>query len=260
MSIELKPCPFCDGNASPHKNVSRVSCDRAGCNASTAAHINIGGAIQAWNTRTPSTPEPLTSESVIKGGEVSVHPALVAYAEILEAFHKREVKPQDTVEDKLLQWQACYAFLFKRMNELLMGTKPDNYTAIPHEPKIGRSIGLGDEISMAEQVAIDGYWVISIASMSQIARERFCRMVAVIKRGGQVDVVARCDGKDYRWECDSLKYFKFSDSKPVSVSLRECHFNVEAICGNTPEFNWRTSDIEIVIKAVLDAAGLKYVD
>lgn len=57
--------------------------------------------------------------------EISVHPALMACAEILETFHKREVKPQDTVEDKLEQWQACYAFLFQRMNDLLVNAKPE---------------------------------------------------------------------------------------------------------------------------------------
>lgn len=48
---------------------------------------------------------------------VKVHPALLACAEILEKFHNRDVSAQDTVEDKLLQWQACYAMLFKQLND-----------------------------------------------------------------------------------------------------------------------------------------------
>lgn len=55
-----------------------------------------------------------------------VHPALLACAEILEQFHKREVRSQDTIEDKLLQWQACYAFLFRQMNDLLSAPKRES--------------------------------------------------------------------------------------------------------------------------------------
>jgi hypothetical protein len=48
-------------------------------------------------------------------------------------------------------------------------------------------------------------WLIPSSGMSQIARDTFHKMMSVIKHGGQVDVVARRDGKDYRWQCDGLK-------------------------------------------------------
>lgn len=42
------------------------------------------------------------------------------------------------------------------------------------------------------------------------------------------------------------------------VDLADCRFQVEAQCGNTPEFNWRTSHLDVVIRAVLTAAGVKW--
>lgn len=53
-------------------------------------------------------------------------------------------------------------------------------------------------------------WMIPLSSMSSVAQETFEKMMQIIKHGGQVDVVARRDGKDYRWECDGLKYAKKS--------------------------------------------------
>lgn len=53
-------------------------------------------------------------------------------------------------------------------------------------------------------------WFIPEDSMSEIAQGTFKKMMDVIERGGQVDVVARCDGKDYRWECDGLKYAQYA--------------------------------------------------
>ena len=49
-------------------------------------------------------------------------------------------------------------------------------------------------------------WCIPLESMSSVAQETFIKMMDIIRHGGQVDVVARCDGKDYRWQCDGLKY------------------------------------------------------
>ena len=55
-------------------------------------------------------------------------------------------------------------------------------------------------------------WFISLKYMSGIAQAEFVKMINTIKGGGQVDVVARCDGKEYRWECDGLKYADFIPS------------------------------------------------
>jgi len=62
-------------------------------------------------------------------------------------------------------------------------------------------------------------WFIPDDCMSGIAEDTFHKMMSIIKHGGAVDVVARCDGKEYRWQCDGLKYAKRSeyrdnDAKP----------------------------------------------
>lgn len=125
----LKPCPFCGGEAiltnSDESETSEyvedvkpiwwIYCQ--GCVSKSAAiglNTSKDETIKAWNTRI---------STALKSGEqptsepVKVHPALLVCAEILEQFHKREVGRQDTVEDKLLQWQACYAMLFKQLND-----------------------------------------------------------------------------------------------------------------------------------------------
>lgn len=76
------------------------------------------------------------------------------------------------------------------------------------------------EISVAE----DG-WFIPCDCMSSIAENTFCEMISVIKRGGAVDVLARCDGKDYRWQCDGLKYAKYI-RQPEPVSSGEICYTV----------------------------------
>jgi len=49
-------------------------------------------------------------------------------------------------------------------------------------------------------------WFIPDEAMSDLAQGTFARMMNIIKSGGSVDVVARAGGKDWRWECDGLKY------------------------------------------------------
>jgi hypothetical protein len=53
---------------------------------------------------------------------------------------------------------------------------------------------------------MDNGWFIPDEIMSTLAQETFMEMVNVICNGGAIDVVARCDGRQYRWECDGLKY------------------------------------------------------
>lgn len=65
---------------------------------------------------------------------------------------------------------------------------------------------------------VDG-WYIPFDCMSGPANKTFREMNAIIKRGGQVDVVARCNGKDYRWECDGLKYAKTAPSPYKYMAL-----------------------------------------
>lgn len=53
MSEELKPCPFCGGEAHVYKNnLWHVSCERAlhGC-ITMSAFVTKGEAIAAWNRR-----------------------------------------------------------------------------------------------------------------------------------------------------------------------------------------------------------------
>ena len=49
---ELKPCPFCGGEArwvQVKTDVAIVFC--AGCGATTAKHFDIRGCVESWNTR-----------------------------------------------------------------------------------------------------------------------------------------------------------------------------------------------------------------
>lgn len=49
---ELKPCPFCGGEAKftePYKNIYVVSCPN--CGVGSAIFSNPGEAIEAWNRR-----------------------------------------------------------------------------------------------------------------------------------------------------------------------------------------------------------------
>jgi len=57
------------------------------------------------------------------------------------------------------------------------------------------------------EVGEDG-WFIPLSCMSAVAQSQFRNMNAIIKHGGQVDVIARVDAKEYRWQCDGLKYAK----------------------------------------------------
>lgn len=49
-------------------------------------------------------------------------------------------------------------------------------------------------------------WFIPDCHMTESAQETFCAMMRVISTGGSVDVCARKDAREYRWECDGLKY------------------------------------------------------
>lgn len=71
------------------------------------------------------------------------------------------------------------------------------------------------EISDKQQ----GYFI-PCDCMSSIAENTFCEMMSIIKRGGSVDVIARVDGKEYRWQCDGLKYAKLLSATPAAMT--EC--------------------------------------
>lgn len=58
-------------------------------------------------------------------------------------------------------------------------------------------------------------WFIPLDAMSDITQEKFDVMINTISHGGQVDVIARVDGKDYCWQCDGLKYAEFIGSEPA---------------------------------------------
>lgn len=51
----------------------------------------------------------------------------------------------------------------------------------------------------------EGYFI-PLSCMSELAQKTFKSMIETIKHGGTVDVCARVNGKEYRWECDPLKY------------------------------------------------------
>lgn len=56
------------------------------------------------------------------------------------------------------------------------------------------------------QPIFEAGWFMPLDSMSDLAQESFIKMMKVICHGGRADVVARVDGKEYRWQCDGLKY------------------------------------------------------
>lgn len=47
-------------------------------------------------------------------------------------------------------------------------------------------------------------WLIPFRCMNQLQKDSFEKMVKILSHGGIIDVVARIDGKDYRWEFDAL--------------------------------------------------------
>lgn len=62
----------------------------------------------------------------------------------------------------------------------------------------------------SNNISVQPGWYIPLDCMSGIAEDTFAAMMKIIKHGGQVDVVARVDGKEYRWQCDGLKYAKLN--------------------------------------------------
>lgn len=78
-----------------------------------------------------------------------------------------------------------------------------------------RELYLEIEDRQIESPAQSG-WFIPLESMSDIAQMTFANMISVIKQGGSVSVVAHCDGKDFRWQCDGLKYAKRLSPSPAT--------------------------------------------
>ena len=65
MASELKPCPFCGGNARLDSNnfgTPMVRCDA--CGASVYAHPNVDVACENWNRRPPQAGEAVTEAMV----------------------------------------------------------------------------------------------------------------------------------------------------------------------------------------------------
>lgn len=79
--------------------------------------------------------------------------------------------------------------------------------------------------SREEEGLPDG-WIIPFKHMNQLQKDAFADMAKICSHGGQIDVVARIDGKDYRWQCDALAHAKLSATdKPER--LAECKADVE---------------------------------
>lgn len=65
MGVEIKPCPFCGGEASHYHHPDRsgwpntdwVCCENDSCGCMTCAHETRGQAISAWNRRAPTDRE-----------------------------------------------------------------------------------------------------------------------------------------------------------------------------------------------------------
>lgn len=67
----------------------------------------------------------------------------------------------------------------------------------------------GNDVTLLEVLPLNEGWFIPLDCMSGSAEDNFSKMVSITKHGGMVDILARVDGEEYRWECDGLKYAEF---------------------------------------------------
>lgn len=63
-------------------------------------------------------------------------------------------------------------------------------------------------------------WLIPDYQLNKIQQNTFAEMMRVIRHGGSIDVTARIDGKDYRWQCDGLAH-AIRQEKAFHELLRE---------------------------------------
>ena len=49
-------------------------------------------------------------------------------------------------------------------------------------------------------------WLIPDHHLNELQKKTFTEMMQVISHGGQIDICARVDGKDYEWQCDGLAH------------------------------------------------------
>lgn len=94
-------------------------------------------------------------------------------------------------------------------------------------------------------------------------KDSFVNMMKILKHGGQIDVVARIDGKDYRWECDGLQHAvllpEAGRNHPIEISLEEASRAIDGVIGpviSQPErmekaLQARKKATELYAKAVL---------
>lgn len=59
----------------------------------------------------------------------------------------------------------------------------------------------------------DYSYVVPLSHMSKIQETAFMSMILAIKRADNIEVIACVDGKDYRWQCDALKYAYLSNAE-----------------------------------------------
>lgn len=78
----------------------------------------------------------------------------------------------------------------------------------------------------------EGGWIIPKGAMSRLAQDTFSKMVDVISKGGSVRVFARCDGRDYVWQCDALKYAKAIEPRSEICVIDQALANAAQILAN----------------------------
>lgn len=85
---------------------------------------------------------------------------------------------------------------------------------LPYTREVGTELPFSKASDCQSEVSDADGWFIPLSSMSSLSRDTFRKMMRIIEHGGQVDVVARVDATEYRWECDGLKYAELRTTEP----------------------------------------------
>ena len=104
-----------------------------------------------------------------------------------------------------LEWYAAHEAIYPVLNNCV-SAKAKEAQAVLAGVIEGLEASQHQPVAVEPGVESEGEWAIPLSSMSGLSQDTFSKMMRVIRYGGQVDFVARCDGREYRWQCDGLKY------------------------------------------------------
>lgn len=107
------------------------------------------------------------------------------------------------------------------LSDMRINYEGDIYSTGFAKELVAKVVPVADALRTPKPAAEAEGWFIPLDCMTGIAQDTFKKMISTIRHGGEVDVVARIDGKEYRWECDGLKYAKLQGSKPTPPEAPE---------------------------------------